>query len=178
MKYLVLLYATTFYMLTFGCKTQRNVVFEKNDLCCKDAIVTPNMYLSSRIPDCDLAIKYMDSVICNEVLYFDTSRYLPNVVEGRFNIPCDSINLFRDNKHFFYINSECFIGQPCTDFYQVFCSKKNSEIFKIIESASFSREVGVRLYLFSNSDFDMIAEFKNGLTNKIEFKGKRFIENK
>lgn len=178
MKYFVLLFLSAWCILIFACKTQRKTIFQNNNLCCKDSTVTPNMYLSNRIPNCDTAIRYMDSVIYNEILYFDASRDVPNVIEGRFNIPCDSISLYRSNKHLFYINSECFVGRPFADFYQVFCSKKNSEVFKIIESASFSRELGVRLYLFSNSDFDMVAEFKNGLTNKIEFREKRFIENK
>lgn len=166
------------FVLIFSCKTQHKIVFEKNDLCCKDSIVTKNMYLSNRMPDCDMAIRYMDSVVRNGLLYYDTSKAVPNIIEGRFSIFCDSTDLYSSKKIFYYINMICFEERPCEDFFQVFCPDSSSEIFKILESVSFSREDGIRFYLFSNSDFDMVVEIKKGLIKKINFRQRQLIINK
>ena len=155
-------------LLTLGCKTQRSIILT-NDLCCKDSIVTQSMYLSNRIPDCDKAIKYMDSVIHTQILYFDTSNSVPNIIEGKFSMICEHANLYKKHFNFYYINKDCFIGRPFTDFYQVFCPADSSGNSKKLEIASFSKESGIRIYLSSSSDFNIIAIIKKGLVEEIKF---------
>ncbi len=177
MKCFALISAISWLLLIISCKTQSKIIFEKNDPCCKETIVSPSMYLSNRIRDCDMAIKYMDSVVRNGNLYFNTSNEVPNVVEGTFYFFCDSNYIYQNKKYLYYLNIECFKGRTFQDFCQVFCPDLSIDLIKLLEKTSFDREKGVRLYLSSNSNIDMIAEFTKGHLNNIELKLKNIFSN-
>lgn len=148
------------FVLIFSCKTQHKIVFEKNDLCCKDSVVTKNMYLSNRMPDCDMAIRYMDSVIVpvslsvpNNLFEIRATCKIPTAIEGHFRIKCDSVNLYDSQKYLYYLNAECFEGLTSADIFKLFCRDDQLDLINGIDSVHFSSGRKWQLIMLAHGGF-------------------------
>ena len=121
MKYTVIFWVLLYLIFTLGCKTRSIINNKSNDLCCKDEVINSSVYLSSRIPDCDKAIRYMDRVVIPTYIVIGHVAGLPKVVYGSFEIKNEKISTYKSNKHLLYLNDQCFIGMPSRLIYDTFC---------------------------------------------------------
>ncbi len=143
-----------------GCKTQSKIIFESNDPCCKETIVSPSMYLSNRIPDCDMAIKYMDSVVIPNSLGIPDNLFesevkyiIPTTIEGDFKIRNDSVNMYDSKKYLYYLNTKCFEGLASTDIFKLFCRDNQLDLINRIDSFHYSLGRNWNLIMFAQGGF-------------------------
>ena len=158
------LWATVGVALLIGCYPTRNTPATTNDLCCTAIEVTDSMYLSNRIPDCDQALRYMDSVIVPRYMSIRPNPLeyrIPQVVEGDLTIMCDSTNLYKTKKYLYYVNAKCFEGLPSKDLFKIICPHNQLEQISQIDSLKYSIGRDWRLSMSIGREFGVNFDIQN-----------------
>ena len=103
-------------------------------LCCKapknkivtDKVLAQKKYLANRIPDCDKAIAYMDSIFVPISLNYEGDkpliRFPERISDVKIlnNIFVDA-DIFSKQQYLYYINPDCFKNKPASTIFKVFC---------------------------------------------------------
>lgn len=159
-----LLRATVGVTLLIGCYPTRNTPAATNDLCCTATEVTDSMYLANRIPDCDQALRYMDSVIVPRYMSIRPNPLeyrIPQVVEGELKIMCDSTNLYKTKKYLYYVNAKCFEGLPSKDLFKIICPHNQLEQISQIDSFQHSSKRDWRIMMLVHQGFGLTFDIQN-----------------
>lgn len=167
MKHTTFLFILTLFILACGRKIPQPLPPVATVPAVKDTLLSPSQYLSNRIPDCDKALVYMDSVIIPDKLYLTDNPYglingrVPNVVEGTFKIAGNTVNLTKNNKHLYYINKDCIIGRPSAEVFKLFFSEKYINVLNNIDSVKVLSDRSWRLHLREREGYGVTLDMKD-----------------
>lgn len=125
MKKIVFLFVGSLLWALLSCKAYKNVITKPTKVT-TDTILSSKDYLANKIPDCDKAIAYMDSIFIPETLLYDGNNPSIKIPERISNVKILNnifvdADIFSKQQYLYYINPDCFKNKPTATIFKVFC---------------------------------------------------------
>ena len=165
MKKIIFLFVGLFLGALLCCKAPKNSVSTPTNTKI-DTMLNSKYWLVNRIPDCDKAIDYMDSIITPVLVGFDTKSTQPlNYAKGGLstieNEIFNSENLYTTQQYLYYINLDCFINKSTSSVFKVFCPKEEFDNLVKLDSVYIkaNKKWG---FNYSVSSFNALFRFEHG----------------
>ena len=164
MKKIIFLFVVLFSGALLCCKTPKNKIIT-------DKVLAQKKYLANRIPDCDKAMVYMDSIFTPISLDYDKDKpsiKVPErggIVRILNNIFFDA-DLFSKQQYLYYINLDCFKNKPASTIFKVFCPTEAfdnlNKIDLMYQKANKKWYINFTITGIKTSAFGVYFGFENG----------------
>jgi len=160
MKFYILIIITVLFGSCFNKKVSIN---PKSNSVDQLISIPQELMLKNRIPNCDSAKVYMKNII--EPLRAIPAKDLLYPVEKQvfIIIPGENNSMYRDNRHLFYINPDCFMNKPFDEVVNIFCPAHSKKDFEEINRKY--QEKGIKWFLsvHGHNGFGLGFWFEKGM---------------